>query len=92
MPDGRKMPESLELSKQVCIFAAENQKDSMNGDNTERIPQESECYQKGEGGILEKASTFAQRILEEIEALAGTTSCKSVQLVRYTTNGDWHQS
>ena len=82
MPDGRKMPESLELSKLVCIFAAENQKDSMNGDNTERIPQESECYQKGEGGILERASAFAQRILEEIEALAGTTSCKSVQLVR----------
>ena len=90
--DGRKMPESLELSKLVCIFAAENQKDSMNGDNTERIPQESECQNETESGILERASAFAQRILEEIEALAGTTSCKSVQLVRYTTNGDWHQS
>ena len=42
MAEGRKMLESLELSKQVCIFAAEKQKDSMNGDNTERIPQESE--------------------------------------------------
>jgi hypothetical protein len=33
-------------------------------------------------GILDAASEVARRILEEIEALAGTTSCKSVQLVR----------
>lgn len=91
--DDRKMPESLELSKQVCIFAAENQTDSMNGDNTERIPQESECQNETEYGILERASAFAQRVLEEIEALAGTTSCKSVQLVRLKKwaqeNGCW---
>jgi hypothetical protein len=31
---------------------------------------------------LESASETAQRILEEIEALAVTTACKSVQLVR----------
>ena len=31
---------------------------------------------------MESASDFAQRVLEEIEALAGTTACKSVQLVR----------
>ena len=52
--DDRKMPESLELSKQVCIFAAENQKDSMNGDNTERIPQESECQNETEYGAYWK--------------------------------------
>jgi hypothetical protein len=54
----------------------------MNGDHTERLPQESECRNEGKGGILESASTFALRIFEEIEALAGTTACKSVQLVR----------
>ena len=54
----------------------------MNGDNSERIPQEGECRNEGEYGILEKASAIAQRVLEEIEALAGTTACKSVQLVR----------
>ena len=54
----------------------------MNGDHTERLPQENERHQDGESGILESASTFAHRVLEEIEALAGTTSCKSVQLVR----------
>ena len=53
-----------------------------NGDQTERLSQESECREINEGGILERASAFAQRVLEEIEALAGTTSCKSVQLVR----------
>ena len=54
----------------------------MNGDHTERLPQEGECREESEGGILESASTFAQRVLEEIEALAGTTACKSVQLVK----------
>ena len=40
-----------------------------------------------------KYSTFAQRVLEEIEALAGTTTCKSVQLLRLKKwaqeNGCW---
>ena len=54
----------------------------MNGDQTERLPQEGECRNEGEGGILEIASIFAHRVLEEIETLAGTTACKSVQLVR----------
>ena len=54
----------------------------MNGDQTERIPQADERREISEGGILESASTFAYRILKEIEALAGTTACKSVQLAR----------
>ena len=54
----------------------------MNGDHTDRLSQEGECREESEGGILESASTFAQRVLEEIEALAGTTACKSVQLVK----------
>ena len=54
----------------------------MNGDHTERISQEIERHQDGKSGILESASTFARRVLEEIETLAGTTACKTVQLVR----------
>lgn len=54
----------------------------MNGNHTERLSQESECYKDGESGILERASAFALGVLKEIETLAGTTSCKSVQLVR----------
>ena len=53
-----------------------------NGDQIERISQEGECREIGEGGILERASAFAYGVLKEIEALAGTTTCKSVQLVR----------
>ena len=53
-----------------------------NGYQTERLPQKSECREDSEGSILESASTFAYRVLKEIEALAGTTACKSVQLVR----------
>ena len=54
----------------------------MNGDYSERLSQEGECRNETECGILEGASETAQRVLEEIEALAGTTTCKSVQLVR----------
>ena len=54
----------------------------MNGDNSERLPQEGECRNESAGSILEGASAVARGVLEEIEALAGTTACKSVQLVR----------
>ena len=54
----------------------------MNGDHIERLSQEGECRNESESGILESASIFAQRVLEEIETLAGTTACKSVQLAR----------
>ena len=54
----------------------------MNGDQTERLSQESECPEGGKYGILDEASAVALGVLKEIEALAGTTACKSVQLVR----------
>ena len=53
-----------------------------NGDKTKRLSQEGECREIGKGGILERASAFAYGVIKEIEALAGTTTCKSVQLVR----------
>ena len=52
------------------IFASQNINIVMNGDNSERLPQEGECRNETEGGILESASAVAQRVLEEIEALA----------------------
>ena len=54
----------------------------MNGNPIERLSQAGECYQDGESSILEGTSAVAQGVLEEIEALAGTTACKSVPLVR----------
>ena len=54
----------------------------MNGDYSERLSQESECREAEQYGILDEASAVARGVLKEIEALAGTTACKSVQLVR----------
>ena len=72
----------MEVTDKVRIFATLNQKDSMNGDYSERLSQESECRNEEEYGILERASAIALGVLKEIEALAGTTTCKSVQLVK----------
>ena len=54
----------------------------MNGDYSERLSQESECREAEQYGILDEASAVARGVLKKIEALAGTTTCKSVQLVR----------
>lgn len=74
--------ENLHNSAEIFIFAPSNQYDCMNGDYSERLSQESECPNEADNGILESASAFARRVLEEIEALAGTTACKTVQPVR----------
>ena len=67
----------------------------MNGDNSERLSQEDECRKNGESEILERASTVAQRVLKEIENLAGTTACKPVQLVKLKNwaqeQGCWYE-
>lgn len=76
------MQEILEVQETTIIFASETLKVSMDGNHTERLSQEKECRNEAESGILESTSAFAQRVLEEIEALAGTTACKSVQQVR----------
>ena len=54
----------------------------MNGDTTERISQESQCTENGFYGLLARASTFAGGVLSSIQALAGTTTCKGVQIAQ----------
>ena len=54
----------------------------MNGDTTDRISQESQCTKNGIDGILARASTFAEGVLRSIQALAGTTTCKGVQIAK----------
>jgi len=78
----KKRSKKLLESIKSTIFATSNQYKCMNGDYFERLSQESECHENGNSGILESASATARRVLEEIEALAGTTACKSVQQVR----------
>lgn len=54
----------------------------MDGDHFERISQKGKCKEIGKCSILESSSEIARSVLEEVKALAGTTTCKSVQLVR----------
>ena len=50
----------------------------MDGSNIERISQENECREIGENSLLERASAVARGVLDEIEALAGTTASSSL--------------
>ena len=54
----------------------------MDGDTTERLSQESQCPNAKEHGLLARASAFAGGVLSSIQALAGTTACKGVQIAR----------
>ena len=58
----------------------------MDGDTTERLSQESQCSEGKEHGLLATASAFAGGVLSSIQALAGTTACKGVQIARLK---DW---
>ena len=58
----------------------------MNGDTIKRIPQEGNGGEYSSHGLLERASAFAQNILESIQALTETTACKGVQIARLK---DW---
>ena len=54
----------------------------MSNDNTQQIPSQGDNRENEVGGLLAAASDFARSVLESIQALAGTTSCKGVQIVR----------
>ena len=58
----------------------------MDGDTTERLSQESQCPEDGFNGLLARASAFAGGVLSSIQALAGTTARKGVQIARLK---DW---
>ena len=54
----------------------------MINDSTQRIPPQGDNRENEVGGLLAAASDFARSVLESIQALAGTTTCKGVQLVK----------
>lgn len=54
----------------------------MNGSLSQRISQKSNYRETQVDGLLEKAETFARGVLESVQALAGTTACKGVQIAR----------
>ena len=56
----------------------------MNETDTQRLSQENQRGEAPVRGILEQAETVAQRVLKSIQAVAGTTDCKRVQIARLT--------
>ena len=65
----------------------------MHYDNSERIQQTVGSGKDAGNGLLARASSFSTGILESIQALAGTTACKGVQIARLrewaTDEGCW---
>lgn len=56
----------------------------MNETDTQRLSQEDQRGETPVRGIMEQAETVAQRVLKSIQAVAGTTDCKRVQIARLT--------
>ena len=60
----------------------------MSNDNIEQLSPQGDTRENEFGGLLAAASDFARGVLESIQALAGTTACKGVQIARLK---DWAQ-
>ena len=54
----------------------------MDGNTIDRLSQKDYCRKEKIGSILEDAAEIAGRVLSSIQALAGTTACKGVQIAR----------
>ena len=54
----------------------------MDGNTADRISQKSERRDEKVNSILEDAAKISGRVLSSIQALAGTTACKGVQIAR----------
>lgn len=54
----------------------------MNETGTQRIPQEDKFNKNAICGIMEQAESVARGVLESIQAIAGTTDCKGVQITQ----------
>ena len=54
----------------------------MDGNTADRISQKDNCRKEEINSILEDAAKISGRVLSSIQALAGTTACKGVQIAR----------
>lgn len=57
----------------------------MNGSDSQRLSQTEEYRETKVGGILEQAEAVALGVLQSIQAIARTTSCKGVQIAKLKT-------
>ena len=68
----------------------------MNEIETQRLSQEDEYDKAGVCGILEQAEAVAQGVLKSVQAVAGTTNCKGVQIAQLAKwakqHGCWFNS
>ena len=61
----------------------------MDGNTTDRLSQKSERRDEKVNSILEDAAEISGGVLSSIQAIAGTTACKGVQIARLK---EWAQS
>ena len=54
----------------------------MDGNTADRISQKDNCRKEEVGSLLEDAAKISGRVLSSIQAIAGTTACKGVQITR----------
>ena len=54
----------------------------MDGNTTDRLSQKSERRDEKVNSILEDAAEISGGVLSSIQAIAGTTACKGVQIIR----------
>ena len=54
----------------------------MDGNTADRISQKDNCRKEEIGSILEDAAEISGGVLSSIQAIAGTTACKGVQITR----------
>ena len=71
----------MQISEKVVIFAFDNVQ-RMSNDNIEQLSPQGDTRENEFGGLLAAASDFARGVLESVQALAGTTACKGVQIAR----------
>ena len=58
----------------------------MSNDSNQRVSPQSDKGENAVGSLLVEASDFARGVLESIQTIAGTASCKGVQIARLK---DW---
>ncbi|MCI7400107.1 MAG: hypothetical protein MSH57_06875, partial [Prevotella sp.] len=54
----------------------------MDGNTADRISQKDNCRKEEVGSLLEDAAEISGGVLSSIQAIAGTTACKGVQITR----------
>ena len=73
----KNLQKTRNIQKKCLTLQCDYENRMNNGNQAERVSQESECRNESESSLLARASAVAQGVLEEIEALAGTKASRS---------------